>query len=68
MRTVTYHVPAISCKHCVMTITRELSELEGVSSVSGDVDTKDVSVVFGSPATEEAIEGLMQEIGYPVER
>ncbi len=68
MRTVNYHVPAISCKHCVLTITRELSELEGVSSVSGDVDKKDVMVVFGPPTTEETIKNLMQEIGYPVER
>jgi copper chaperone len=67
MSTVKYHVPAISCKHCVMTITRELSDLEGVSSASGEVDTKDVSVTFGPPATEEKIKNLMLEIGYPVE-
>jgi len=68
MRTVTYHIPAISCRHCVTTITTELSALDGVVSVSGDVDTKDVSVGFEPPATEEAIKELLQEIGYPVER
>lgn len=68
MRTVNYHVPAISCQHCIMTITTELSALEGVVSVSGHVDTKDVSVVFEPPASEESIKNLLQEIGYPVER
>jgi len=51
-----------------MTITTELSALDGVISVSGDVDNKDVSVVFEPPATEEGIKNLLQEIGYPVER
>lgn len=68
MRTVNYHIPAISCNHCVMTIKRELGELAGVSSVEGDMGTKDISVDFEPPATAEAIEKLLDEIGYPVQR
>ena len=68
MRTVSYHVPAISCNHCVMTIKRELGDLAGVSSVEGDPGTKDISVAFESPATQETIENLLAEIGYPVQR
>lgn len=68
MNTVSYHVPAVSCNHCVMTIKRELGDLAGVSSVEGDPGTKDISVAFESPATQETIENLLAEIGYPVQR
>jgi len=66
MNSKTFKVPNISCHHCVMTIERELGELEGVSSVKGDVDTKRVTVEWGSPATWEGIESLLDEINYPV--
>ena len=39
-QTVTFNIPNISCNHCVHTINMELSELEGVVSVSADLDTK----------------------------
>ncbi len=68
MKTVNYHIPTISCKHCVMTIKRELSDLNGVESVQGELETQDISVTFGSPATEDAIQALLAEIGYPVQK
>ncbi|MGD8600775.1 MAG: cation transporter, partial [Gemmatimonadota bacterium] len=33
MSTKTVNVPNISCGHCVMTIEREVGEIDGVSSV-----------------------------------
>lgn len=60
-----FQVPNISCQHCVMTIERELGELEGVVSVEANVDTKMVLVRWRAPATWEAIESLLQEINYP---
>ena len=68
MNTANYHVPAISCNHCVMAIKRELGDLAGVSSVEVDPGTKDISVDFESPATQETVENLLDEIGYPVQR
>lgn len=65
MNTVTYSVPAINCKHCVHTITTELSDLEGVKTVSGDVEAKQVTVTFDAPATTEKIVALLAEINYP---
>ncbi len=66
MTTVTYNVPAISCMHCTHTIEMELSELQGVKSVKAEVDSKNVTVSFEAPATEEQIKALMTEIEYPV--
>jgi copper chaperone len=66
MATKTFSVPNISCGHCVMTIERELGELEGVSSVSADAEAKTVTVAWGAPANEDGIKALLAEINYPV--
>lgn len=65
MQSVTFHVPAISCKHCVHTISTELSDLEGVTAVEGSVETKDVKVSFDLPATPEKMKKVLEEINYP---
>ncbi|NOY98809.1 MAG: heavy-metal-associated domain-containing protein [Chloroflexi bacterium] len=66
MTTVTYSVPSISCGHCTHTIKMEVSEIPGVQSVEGAVDTKQVTITFDAPASEEQIKALMAEINYPV--
>jgi copper ion binding protein len=68
MNTITVKAPAISCGHCVHTIQSEVGELKGVQKVQADEKTKLVTINFDSPATKEAIEKLMGEIGYPVEK
>jgi copper chaperone len=65
MATKTFTVPNISCGHCVMTIRRELGELDGVTSVSGDVAAKTVTVAWKAPANEDDIRALLAEINYP---
>jgi copper chaperone len=66
MTTVTYSVPAISCNHCTHTIELELGELEGVQVVKAEVDSKNVTITFDNPASEEKIKALLAEIEYPV--
>ena len=61
------HVPSISCGHCVMTIKREVGEMEGVKSVEGDETTKMVTVKWDNPATWEKITDTLKEVGYPAE-
>ena len=65
MASKVFQVPNISCHHCVMTIQRELGEIEGVVSATGDVDTKTVTVEWESPATWDGIKSLLDEINYP---
>jgi copper ion binding protein len=65
MTSKTVSVPNISCGHCVMTIEREVGELEGVSHVKAEQATKKVTVSWDPIATEwEAIERAMTEINY----
>lgn len=65
MKKVRLNVPQISCNHCVNTIKRELSQLPGVSMVSGDPTKKEIEVEFGPPAELSKIKELLKEIGYP---
>lgn len=67
MKTVTYRIPNISCNHCLHTIKTELSALQGVNKVEGNVSSKEVTVTFDSPASEEKLVETLQEINYPPE-
>ena len=63
--TVTYTIPNISCGHCVHTIKSELSELKGVVTVAADQSTKQATITYEPPATEDGIKALLAEINYP---
>jgi len=65
MEKVALSIPNISCGHCVMTIKRELGELEGVKKVEGDPATKGITVEFDAPATLNKIKTTLTEINYP---
>ena len=55
MESKTFFIPNISCGHCVMSIKKELSGIEGVSQVEGDPDSKKVTIAYDAPATLEKI-------------
>ena len=67
MTTVTYTVPAMHCENCTRTIEMEVSEMQGVQSVSADLNAKKVKITFDIPANEEKIKALLTEINYPAE-
>lgn len=59
-----YEVPDISCDHCKNTIEGGLAELDGVSGVVVDVDTRRVTVT--GTAGDAEIRSELEELGYPV--
>lgn len=65
MTTVSFTIPNINCNHCVHTIKEEVSELDGVKVVEGDLQQKQVTVTFDDPATKDGIIELLKEINYP---
>lgn len=67
METKTFKVPNIGCDGCVNTIKNELGELSGVRLVNGVVDSKMVTVQWGTPANWEQIKQTLQEIDYAPE-
>jgi copper chaperone len=65
MQSKTVTVPNISCGHCTHTVEMELNDIAGVNSVKADIDSKQVVVEWGDPATWTQIEAMMVEINYP---
>ena len=64
MASKTFEIPNISCGHCVMTVKREVGELDGVVSVKAEESTKMVTVEWNEPATWDEIKELLVEINY----
>lgn len=60
----TFKVPNIGCDGCVKAIKGELSDLDGVKTVDGVVDSKVVTVEFDNPATWQQIVDTLTEIDY----
>jgi copper chaperone len=65
MPTVTLRVVNISCHHCVMTIQRELSRVQGVEKVDGNVQAKTVTLVYQDAEALVKAKATLNEIGYP---
>jgi copper chaperone CopZ len=58
-------IPAIKSGHCVLTITREVSPLEGVEEVAPSADGKKMTFRWKPPATWEKIRAKLVEIDFP---
>ena len=64
--TLTRIAPDISCEHCANAITGALNALNGVASVSVDVDDKRVEIEYDADsANAEQIDAALEEEGYP---
>jgi copper chaperone len=62
---ITYDVPGISCDHCRVAITREVSQVAGVEAVVVDIDAKRVAV-RGEQLDDGALRAAIDEAGYDV--
>ena len=67
MTSKTFTIPNISCGHCTHTVEMEVGDLPGVKSVKAEIESKQVTVEWGAPATWDGIAALLQEINYPPE-
>lgn len=66
MATKTINVNNINCGHCTSTIERELAELDGITSVKADIDTKTVTIEWDELILAwTRITDFLDEIGYP---
>lgn len=64
--TLTRTAPDISCEHCAHAISGALTAIDGVSTVSVDVDAKRVDVEYeAGSATADQIDAALEEEGYP---
>jgi copper chaperone len=63
----TFHIPNISCGHCIKSIKNELEELEGVLKIEGDPSKKEITVEYETPGVLEVIKKNLAEIDFPPE-
>lgn len=64
MATTTYTVSGMTCRHCVTSVTEELSEIDGVSAVDVDLPTGAVTVTSSTPLPAAAVREAVHEAGY----
>lgn len=63
MDEIAYTVPDMTCSHCTQAVGSELERVEGVESVSVDLDTKRV-VVRGGGLDDAALRAAIDQAGY----
>jgi copper chaperone len=59
-----YSVKGMTCEHCVLSVTEEVSEVPGVESV--DVDLDSGGLVVRGDVADEAVRAAVSEAGYEV--
>ena len=64
MQATTYFVPGMSCEHCRVAITGEVSKLDGVSGVDVDLASGAVTVTSAQPLEMATVRGAVEEAGY----
>ena len=60
--TTSYLVPGMTCDHCKVAVTQEVTKVDGVAAVSVDLDTKLVRIDGG--ADHAALVAAIDEAGY----
>lgn len=62
--TTEYTVTGMTCQHCVDAVTKEVSGIEGVTSVDVNLDSGRVSVTSEQPVDGAAVRAAVDEAGY----
>ncbi|HRN29371.1 MAG TPA: heavy-metal-associated domain-containing protein [Terrimesophilobacter sp.] len=67
MTTTDYLVTGMTCSHCVSSVTEELTEIDGVTAVTVDLNAGGASAVHvtsESPLDAAAVRAAVEEAGY----
>ncbi|MEI6364330.1 MAG: cation transporter [Actinomycetes bacterium] len=64
MATSTYTVTGMTCDHCVSAVTQELSDITGVTKVSIDLASGQVTVESDAALDQAAVAAAVDEAGY----
>jgi len=62
----TLKVKGMSCQHCVMSVTKALSQLEGIKNVQVDIAKGEVRFDNTKEVASNRIEKTISEAGYEV--
>ncbi|AXT86485.1 cation-transporting ATPase [Aeromicrobium sp. A1-2] len=65
MSTSTYTVVGMTCEHCVRSVTEEVGAIPGVSDLSVDLTTGELTVTSeAAPVADDAVRDAVSEAGY----
>ena len=64
MDRTTYTVSGMTCAHCVMSVTEEITAIDGVTDVAVDLPTGAVAVTSDHPLDEGQVRAAVEEAGY----
>ena len=62
--THTWTVTGMTCEHCVSSVTEEVSEIPGVTTVDVVLETGAVTVAADRPLADEEVRAAVEEAGY----
>ena len=65
MTTATFTATGMTCQHCVASVTKEVSELDHVTSVFVDLPTGKVTVESDAPIPADEVITAIDKAGYP---
>jgi copper chaperone len=64
MCSTTYTVSGMTCGHCVSSVTEEVAQIAGVSSVDVDLATGQVTVTSQNELDRAQVQRAVEEAGY----
>ena len=66
MSVKTVKVKGMSCQHCVASVTKTLSEIDGITDVKVDLDKGEATFNETKPVPEQTIKDAISKIGFEV--
>lgn len=69
MSTTTVKATGLTCNHCAMSVTEEVSEVEGVDAVTVDVvkgGESTITIEHTNPISDTAVNAAIAEAGFEV--
>ncbi|RJL26507.1 heavy-metal-associated domain-containing protein [Bailinhaonella thermotolerans] len=66
MATTTYTVSGMTCGHCVGSVKQEVSKIAGVTDVTVELATGQVTVTGTQPVSDDDVRAAVEEAGYEV--
>ena len=63
----TVKVKGMSCQHCVSSVTKALSDIEGIADVQVSLEKGEATFSESSPVDAETIKDAITKIGFEVE-
>jgi copper chaperone len=62
----TIKIKGMTCNHCVMAVTKALSEIEGVQEVHVDLAKGEAAFEEGKPVDMSVVKEVVKKAGYEV--